>query len=82
MNYRIEAKVTEGALTEGTYVRGESIGYTKTGRIAFRSTWAGTFDGIRLDTHDGKEMYAYFVGGDINGVAQGMHGFPVANLEN
>lgn len=78
---KVTTTITKGELVEGTYVEGESVGYTETGRVSFRSTWAGTFDGIRLDTHDGEEDYAYFTGGHINDVAQGIHGFPVARLE-
>ena len=78
---KVVTTITSGELTEGTYVEGLSVGYTKTGRESFRSTWAGTFQGIEKDRHGGPEDYAYFTGGHVNGRVQGAHGFPVSNLE-
>lgn len=77
---KVQTTITSGTLTPGTRVEGESVGYTSAGRVSFRSTWAGTFDRVALDVHDGEEDYAYFVDGHINGISQSVHGFPVAEL--
>lgn len=77
---KVIATITSGNLVKGEQVEGTSIGYTKSGRVAFTATWAGTFDGEEIDRHDGEEMYLYFTDGHINGIAQPNHGFPSAQL--
>jgi hypothetical protein len=73
----VASRVNSGTLTVGEVVTGESVGVHPSGRIAFRSTWSGVFDGTRLDAHDGREMYHYFRDGEINGTPQAMHGLSV-----
>lgn len=78
---KVATQITSGNLVHGERVEGTSTGYSKTGRVAFTSTWAGTFDREAMDVHDGGEAYLYFTDGHINGTPQAHHGFPVANLE-
>jgi hypothetical protein len=71
---KVTATITSGTLTTGQRVEGQKVGKS------FRSTWSGIYDGQRPSEHDGV-MCHYFRDGDINGIAQGLHGFPVSQME-
>ena len=43
----------------------------------YRATWNGVYVGIKADEDDGEMMHM-FIDGDINGIKQPHHGFPVA----
>ena len=75
--YRVEVTIIEGHLVEGTFVRMAHIGYTKTGRVAFRSTSSGTYVGTQVDEGD---LYHMFRGGEINGQPDAHHGSPVRDF--
>lgn len=78
---KVTTQITSGNLIHGERVVGTSTGHTKTGRVAFTSAWAGTFDREAIDTHAGREMYLYFTDGHINGIPQAHHGFPTSQIE-
>lgn len=73
----VASRINTGELIEGQRVSGVTVGVHPTGRVAFRSTWSGVFDGTRLDE---GTMYHFFRDGEINGLEQRLHGFPVSHL--
>lgn len=68
----------EAADTSTTFhdplVIGKSVRYTTTGPWGDASG-SGTYLGVALDEED-RVPYHYFVDGEVNGLAQGAHGFP------
>lgn len=79
MSTKSVVTVTEGSLTAGQHVTLSHTG------PAYSSTSSGIYGGVRLsrDTDYGKEhtLYVYLVNGEINGTHQGIHGFPLGQLD-
>lgn len=79
MSTKSAVTVTEGSLTIGQHVTLSHTG------PAYSSTSSGIYGGVRLsrDTDYGKEhtLYVYLVNGEINGTRQGIHGFPLDQLD-
>jgi hypothetical protein len=75
--YRVVA-TPDAPLVIGRHVTGSSIGYHRgSGRVAFRSTWSGIYQGVHESQHDPGQYVHLFMDGDVNGIPQTSHGFPV-----
>jgi hypothetical protein len=76
----------DAPLVVGEFVTGSSIGYHHaTGREVFRSTFDGTYVGVQQPDEDeveedDAEPIHLFRDGQINGVPQTSHGFPVSQV--
>lgn len=75
--YRVETILTEGFMSRGENVAFIATGYTHGGKVAFCSEFSGRFDHIAEDEGD---LYVFMTGGEINGIPQTQHAFPLSQL--
>lgn len=59
----------------GQRVEGTTVGM-KNGKVDYRATWDGIYQGVRPSEHTGEPIH-FLTDGHINGLYQATQGFPV-----